>query len=121
MVWLARDEGMPHVITEAGAARLPVIATRDNGTLEQIEDGRSGLFVPHHDPVAVANAMLRLASDADLRRRLGAALRARVERDYATDVVVPRWIDLFDEVIEEAARLPPAARPAVASASTGVS
>ena len=35
-VWLSRDEGMPHVIAEAGAAALPVIATADNGTIEQI-------------------------------------------------------------------------------------
>jgi glycosyltransferase involved in cell wall biosynthesis len=106
-VWLARDEGMPHVIAEAGAARLPVIATRDNGTLEQIEDGRSGVFVPHEDPAAVAAAMERLASDRALRERLGRALRARVERDYATDVVVPRWEALFDEVMGEAADAAP--------------
>lgn len=36
-VWLSRDEGMPHVVGEAGAASLPVVATRDNGTEEQIE------------------------------------------------------------------------------------
>lgn len=101
MVWLARGEGMPHVIAEAGAARLPVIATRDNGTLEQIEDGVSGWFVPHQDPRAAAAAMERLAADAPLRARLGAGLRATVEREFATTVVVPRWEALFDEVIAE--------------------
>jgi polysaccharide biosynthesis protein PelF len=49
LVWLSRGEGMPHVISEAGAAGLPVIATRDNGTEEQIADGESGLFVPYRD------------------------------------------------------------------------
>jgi glycosyltransferase involved in cell wall biosynthesis len=101
LVWLARGEGMPHVITEAGAARLPVVATRDNGTLEQIEDGASGLFVPHEDPSAVAAAMLRLARDPGLRERLGAALRRTVEERYSTAVNVPRWERLFDEVIAE--------------------
>ncbi|WP_174280267.1 glycosyltransferase family 4 protein, partial [Sphingomonas bacterium] len=67
--WLSRGEGMPHVIAEAGAAGLPVIATPDNGALEQITDGVSGLFVPHEDPAAVAAAMLRLLGDAALRRR----------------------------------------------------
>ena len=56
LAWLSRGEGMPHVIAEAGAARLPVVATADNGTLQQIEDGVSGLFVPHEDPPAVAAA-----------------------------------------------------------------
>ena len=104
MVWLARGEGMPHVIAEAGAASLPVIATPDNGTLEQIRPGQTGLFVPHEDPAAVADAMARLAADPTLRRALGGALRVDVERRFSADVIVPRWQALFDEVIAEGAR-----------------
>src|SRR5215212_7621355 len=52
LVWLSKDEGMPHVISEAGAACLPVVAARDNGTEEQITDGVTGLFVPHGHPPA---------------------------------------------------------------------
>jgi polysaccharide biosynthesis protein PelF len=85
--WLSENEGMPHVIAEAGAAGLPVIATRDNGALEQIEDGVSGLFVPHRAPRAVADVALRMLDDETLRKRLGQALRRKVETDYATDVV----------------------------------
>jgi polysaccharide biosynthesis protein PelF len=103
MVWLARGEGMPHVIAEAGAASLAVIATRDNGTLEQIDDGVSGLFVEHEDPRGVAGAMVRLVRYPELRRRLGAALRRTVETRFAAGVVVPQWIELFDAVIAEAA------------------
>jgi polysaccharide biosynthesis protein PelF len=102
MVWLARGEGMPHVIAEAGAARLPVIATRDNGTLEQIRDGETGIFVAHQDPEAVATAMNGLASGESLRRRLGSALRVDVEARFSAAVIVPRWEKLFDEVIAEA-------------------
>ena len=102
MVWLARGEGMPHVIAEAGAASLPVIATRDNGTLEQIDDGVSGLFVPHEDPRSVAAAMSRLALDAPLRARLGGALRRTVDERFAATVVVPQWERLFTDVLAEA-------------------
>ncbi len=97
-VWLSRGEGMPHVIAEAGAAALPVIATPDNGALEQIEDGVSGLFVPHESPDAVAAAIVRLIDDASLRRRLGDALHARVRADYSVEVVAPQWERLFDAV-----------------------
>ncbi len=103
-VWLSRGEGMPHVIAEAGAARLPVIATADNGTRQQIAHGISGLFVPHEDPPAVAAAMLRLIDDAPLRTALGAALRAKVDAEYAVAAVVPQWQALFDAV-----RRPPGA------------
>ncbi|SCY67927.1 glycosyltransferase family 4 protein [Paracoccus tibetensis] len=99
--WLSRGEGMPHVIAEAGAAALPVIATPDNGALQQIEDGASGLFVPHEDPAALADALRRLLGDAPLRRRLGQALQAHVRATYAAEVVVPQWQALIDEVLAE--------------------
>ncbi|WP_217429558.1 glycosyltransferase family 4 protein [Sphingomonas bacterium] len=97
-VWLSRGEGMPHVVAEAGAAALPVIATADNGTLEQIEDGASGLFVPHEAPGAVAAAIVRLIDDPALRRDLGTALHAKVRADYAVAAVVPQWERLFEAV-----------------------
>ena len=106
-VWLSRHEGMPHVIAEAGAASLAVVATRDNGTLEQIEDGVSGVFVPHQDPEAVATAILRLIDDPAERLRLGSALRAKVERDYAVAAVVPRWQAMFAAVLAERRPAPP--------------
>ncbi|WP_368389839.1 glycosyltransferase [Sphingobium sp. AS12] len=95
-VWLSRGEGMPHVIAEAGAARLAVIATADNGSMEQIEHGHTGLFVPHEDPIAVAAAIGRLIDDPALRHRLGAELRTKVDGDFALEAVVPQWIALFD-------------------------
>ena len=99
--WLSRGEGMPHVIAEAGAARLATIATEDNGALQQIRHGLSGLFVPHEAPEAVAAAMLRLIRDPALRTRLGAALRGHVEASYAAEAVVPQWRALFDEILAE--------------------
>lgn len=101
LAWLSRGEGMPHVIAEAGAAGSPVVATRDNGSEEQIADGVTGLFVPHENPSAVASALLRLIDDPSLRDRLGHALRAKVEREYSTKVVTKQWEALFDEVIAE--------------------
>jgi glycosyltransferase involved in cell wall biosynthesis len=110
-VWLSRGEGMPHVIAEAGAAGLPVVATADNGTLQQIEDGVSGLFVDHESPAAVATAVLSLLADPTRATRLGAALRAKVEREYGVPVVVAQWQSLIDEVSAETRR--PAHVPAL--------
>jgi glycosyltransferase involved in cell wall biosynthesis len=107
LVWLSRGEGMPHVVAEAGAARVATIATADNGALQQIEDGISGLFVPHEAPEAVAAAMLQLIGDPLLRRRLGTALRRTVEARYAAEVVVPQWQACIDAVIEEVPPAPP--------------
>ncbi|WP_273501872.1 glycosyltransferase [Paracoccus sphaerophysae] len=105
--WLSRGEGMPHVIAEAGAAALPVIATPDNGALQQIRDGETGLFVPHEDPTAVAAAVRRLLDDPALRRRLGEGLRDHVVASYSAEVVVPQWERLFSDVLAERQPAPP--------------
>ncbi len=100
-VWLSKGEGMPHVIAEAGAARLPVVATRDNGTEEQIEDGVSGLFVPHESPSDVADTIKSLLENAALRRRLGANLRRKVEREYSAETLARQWETLFEKIFAE--------------------
>ena len=105
-VWLSRGEGMPHVVLEAGAARLPVVATRDGGTPDVITDGVSGLFVPHESPAAVAEALERALADRALAGRLGGALRRAVEERYATDVVCGQWEALFREVAGARRELP---------------
>jgi polysaccharide biosynthesis protein PelF len=86
------------VINEAGAAGLPVITTRDNGTEEQIADGETGLFVPYRDPAAVAAAIETLIADPGLRLRLGKNLRRKVACEYSVAALVPQWERLFDEL-----------------------
>jgi glycosyltransferase involved in cell wall biosynthesis len=99
--WLSQGEGMPHVVLEAGAARLPVVATRDGGTPDVIIHGHSGLFVPHGQPPAVAASLERLFADPSLAQRLGAQLRRTVEERYSTTVVCRQWEALFQELVEE--------------------
>ncbi len=100
-VWLSLGEGMPHVIAEAGAASLPVIATADNGAVQQIEHGVSGLFVPYDDPQAVAQNIQMLIQTPILRTRLGTALRQRVENFCSVEAVIPQWEAMFDTVLSE--------------------
>lgn len=93
--WLSQGEGMPHVVLEAGAARLPVVATPDGGVPDVITHGETGLFVPPASPAVVAEALERLFTYPDLAARLGTGLRRTVERTYSTDVVCPQWEALF--------------------------
>ena len=100
-VWLSRGEGMPHVLAEAGAAGLPVVATADNGSKQQVEDGITGLFVPHQAPIEVAAAIHRLVCQPEMRQRLGTALRKKTASSWSATVVVPQWEAVFDAVLEE--------------------
>ncbi len=103
LVWLSKGEGMPHVVAEAGAARLAVVATPDNGVLEQLTNRETGLFVPYDDPEATAAAMRRLADAPELRRRMGDALRRKVAGHYSAAVVTRQWENLFDTVLFDTA------------------
>lgn len=76
-------EGVPVVLMEAMAAGLPVVATRIDGVPELVEDGRSGRLVAPGRAGELAGALRELAGDPELVRRLGAAAREKVERDYA--------------------------------------
>jgi colanic acid/amylovoran biosynthesis glycosyltransferase len=80
-----KREGIPVVLMEAMAAGLPVVASRLSGIPELVTDGVSGLLVPPGDDDALADALERLAGDAGLRARLGAAGRETVVRDFDVD------------------------------------
>jgi glycosyltransferase involved in cell wall biosynthesis len=61
---------------------VPVVATAVGGVPELVEHGVTGLLAPPGRADALADALMRLAGDADLRRRLAAAGRARVEEEF---------------------------------------
>jgi glycosyltransferase involved in cell wall biosynthesis len=71
-------EGVPVALMEALACEIPVVAPRLSGIPELVIDGNNGLLVEPGDPVALAEALEVLASDPDLRRRLGRAGRTHV-------------------------------------------
>jgi glycosyltransferase involved in cell wall biosynthesis len=78
LLHVSMTEGVPQVILEAFAARLPVVAT-DVGGVGHLVAGR-GLLVAPRDPAAAATALGRLVADPDLRERLvDAALATAAE------------------------------------------
>ena len=93
-------DGLPTVLTEAMALGVPVVATDVTGIPELVEDGRTGLLVPQHDPPRLADAIERLLADRPLATALAAAARERVEREFD----LRRNVGRLRELLEEAAR-----------------
>lgn len=92
------------VILEAMAMGLPVIAAAWGGPLDYLDEDCGILIAPHNRPQVIedlAAAMLGLAQDADLRRRLGSAGRLRVYRHYDWERKVDRMIDLYSSVLPQ--------------------
>ena len=81
-------DGLPTVLIEAMALRIPVVATPVTGIPELVEDGRTGLLVPERDPKALADAIGRLLRERETaqptRRRRARARRARLRPALAT-------------------------------------
>ena len=75
-------EGVPVVLMEAMASRLPVITTRIAGIPELVEDGVSGRLVPPGNVGALIEAVETLLSDDAVRADMGNAGRRKVEAEF---------------------------------------
>ncbi len=75
-------EGIPVALMEPLACEVPVISTHISGIPELVQDGVTGLLVPPEDPVALADALQRLANDPELGRQLGRNGREKVLREF---------------------------------------
>jgi len=70
------------VTLEAMALSKPVVGTAIGGTAEIVEDGVTGILVPPNDPKSMADAIDKLLSTPDLRKRMGEAGRFRFEEMF---------------------------------------
>jgi len=79
---------------EALAAGLPVIGTHEGGSTTLVEDGVEGFIVRGRDPAHIAEAMIRLAQDHELNRRMG-------EAAHQKGAVRNTWQDYGDRLLTE--------------------
>ena len=93
-------EGLGSAMLDAMACGTAVVATRAGGIPEAVTDERDGLLVPPEDPAALARAIVRVLRDPDLRRRLGAAGRARVVAEFSVDTMVQRTVEAYQGAMD---------------------
>lgn len=89
-------EGIPVSLMEGMAAGVPPVATDSGATRELVTDG-AGLLVPPGDRHALAEALGRLGSNAELREQTGAAARARVASAFDAERVAGALRQLIAE------------------------
>lgn len=88
------------VLGEAMAAGLPVVTTSVGGQPEAVRDGENGIIVPPGDVPALARALLRLATDADLRRRMGRTARRIACERFDARENARRLLDVIEDGID---------------------
>lgn len=95
-------EGVPCVIYEAMAMRLPVVAPALAGNRELMGDTAGVLVEPRDDPGAYAGAVCSLIDDAPERERLGREGRERVLRHFSVEGMAKAHAQLYERVLASA-------------------
>ncbi len=89
-------EGVPVGLMEAQASGLPVIATQVGGVSELVIDDVTGFVCRPGDRIQLAERIMQLASDPELRRRMGAAGRSLVMTEFDSASEGRRLAALFN-------------------------
>ncbi|MCM8773771.1 MAG: glycosyltransferase, partial [Candidatus Omnitrophica bacterium] len=89
------SEGMSNTILESMASGVPVVATAVDGNLETVVDKETGFLVPPKTPQALAEAIIRLLKNKDLRGKLGGNARRIVRERFSLERMVRDFEDLY--------------------------
>jgi len=77
---------------------LPVISTTVSGIPELVKDGASGILAPPKDEEAIADAIIALCKDGELRVKMGEEGRKRIERKFNIIFEAEKLIGVFENV-----------------------
>lgn len=92
-------EGLPMAMLEAMAAGLPVVATRVGSVPELIEEGVNGFLVAAGDYEALAERIVNLARDRELRQTMGRRNMEKVKESHSLEQAMQNLQDLYCNVI----------------------
>jgi glycosyltransferase involved in cell wall biosynthesis len=98
VVLCSETESAPLTLLEGMSCGLPVIATSVGGIPEIVDDGVNGFLVPPKHPEAIAEKILELNANGELRTRLGEAARRTVLERYTADKVVRQYEETYEKV-----------------------
>lgn len=93
------DEGMPMSLLEAAAAAKPIISTLVGDIGKLIKHEATGLVIPTEDPVALADAILRLKNNADFAQGLAQQAHAHMLQHYSSQAMCAAYVDIYNNVL----------------------
>jgi glycosyltransferase involved in cell wall biosynthesis len=92
-------EGLPITILEAMAAAKPVIATPVGGVPELVVDGETGILIPPQDVRALADAIIQLLENPELRTEMGQRVYERVRAQFSLSQMLEQVFDVYQHVM----------------------
>lgn len=91
-------EGFPRAAMEAAATGLPVIASDVRGCRQVVDHDVTGLLVPVRDPMALADAIVKLGEDPERRELMAKSALVKAERQFDERRVVQHVLDTYERV-----------------------
>jgi glycosyltransferase involved in cell wall biosynthesis len=92
------SEGLSLTLLESMNYGIPVVATHVGGNPEVVVEGQTGYLVPVKDNRILADRIITLLEDQDLRRSMGEAGRRRVERKFGMAGIASRYTEIYREL-----------------------
>lgn len=94
------NEGLPMSILEAMAYGLPIISTPVGGIAEAVEDGVNGFLVPPGDARALSEKINLIASDKNLREKIGQESYRMAKEKFDINVIIKQLEEIYAELIK---------------------
>ncbi len=92
-------EGLPNVLLEAMAFRVPVVSTEAGGVARLLENAHNGLLVPVNDVPALTTALGKLLDDPNLADTLGTCGRRTIETRFSFAARMERIRAVYEELL----------------------
>jgi glycosyltransferase involved in cell wall biosynthesis len=96
----SRFEGFGLTAIEAMSYSIPVVASRVDGLMEVIEDGKSGILVDTENPSTLADSIITLLQDPDRRKTLGKNGYNRVKATFAYNIYQKTIAKIYTELMK---------------------
>jgi len=92
-------EGMPRVLLEGAAMGLPIVTTDVSGCNDIVLDGKNGFLVPPEDSKSLAEGIIKLIVNPDLRNLFGEVSRELVANRFEFSIVMKQIADIYKKML----------------------
>jgi glycosyltransferase involved in cell wall biosynthesis len=88
-------EGFPMIVLEAMAMQKPIVASKIEGIIEQLEDGKEGILIPARDHNSIANSICRIIENNHFAEKIGKAAREKVKKLFSVETMIRKTEDIY--------------------------
>lgn len=97
----SRQEGTPIALLEAAAMGIPILASSCGGIPEVVSNEKQALLVPPGSPKMLAQALLRLAKDPELRIQLSQGARTHVRQRFSLESQAQATLEMYQKTMQK--------------------